>query len=337
MKMKEKRILFACPNDVNITEVFINNLEKSGYNLYFVPIIKFKYPSFKYRFKNFLLKTFLNDYSYKGKLANELRADFFNKKINDFGYKYFDYALFIRPDLYPLEKIIKNVRYVSKKSIAYQWDGLNRYPNIFKIISYFDKFYVFQKKDFFNYRKKYPNLYFTQNFYSDTLNVSTMDKTIDIFYIGSYFQNRLDKIKYLYDKLKSAHLKMKIVFYIGRGKSKKYNYKYNEMGISFIEDPINYNIINSELNSVKVLLDFCASAHEGLSLRFFEAIKFKIKIITDNPAVKEYDFYNPQNVFILGQDNILKLKDFIYSAYAPLEKNIYEKYSFKNWITELLK
>jgi hypothetical protein len=44
---------------------------------------------------------------------------------------------------------------------------------------------------------------------------------------------------------------------------------------------------------------------------FFEALKYEKKIITDNPHVKNYDFYRKENIFIIGEDSENELKNFI--------------------------
>ena len=86
----------------------------------------------------------------------------------------------------------------------------------------------------------------------------------------------------------------------------------------------------------KVLLDFKVKEHDGLSLRFFESLKYQKKIITNNKSVVEYDFYNPKNIFILHQDNVTDLKSFIFSDYDPLPIELVEKYSFSTWLYNCL-
>ena len=76
--------------------------------------------------------------------------------------------------------------------------------------------------------------------------------------------------------------------------------------------------------------------HNGLSFRFFEALKYEKKIITDNFSVKEYDFYNPNNIFILHKDNLENLETFLHSDYQKLPPELVEKYSFSSWIYDCL-
>lgn len=61
----------------------------------------------------------------------------------------------------------------------------------------------------------------------------------------------------------------------------------------------------------KTLIDFKRDEHDGLSLRFFEAMHRKI--ITDNFSVKNYDFYHPNNIFVTNYVNLEGLVDFLQS------------------------
>lgn len=58
---------------------------------------------------------------------------------------------------------------------------------------------------------------------------------------------------------------------------------------------------------------------------------YKKKLITNCAAVKEYDFYCPENIFILGIDKEDELKKFLDIPYKNVNVNI-SKYLFSGWI-----
>ena len=88
--------------------------------------------------------------------------------------------------------------------------------------------------------------------------------------------------------------------------------------------------------SSRILADFVISTHKGLSLRTFEAIGYRKKLITTNAEVKKYDFYHPSNIFIWGGETLDGLDEFIASPYQEIDPAIREKYSFGNWIRYVL-
>ena len=84
------------------------------------------------------------------------------------------------------------------------------------------------------------------------------------------------------------------------------------------------------------MLDLKLKVHNGLSLRFFEALKYEKKIITDNQDVINYNFYDAENIFILGKDSMDRLDYFLNSSYQPIDENIRKQYSFSNWLNIIL-
>ena len=58
------------------------------------------------------------------------------------------------------------------------------------------------------------------------------------------------------------------------------------------------------------------------------------KIITNKQDINKYDFYNSNNIFILGKDCIDDLKDFIISPYKDIPYEIEKKYDLEYWVDE---
>ena len=70
----------------------------------------------------------------------------------------------------------------------------------------------------------------------------------------------------------------------------------------------------------------------GLSFRFFEAMALKKKVITNNSTVKEYDFYNSENIMVVKDDLSNIERSFFDSSYQELQPEIYNKYTIQNWV-----
>ena len=63
----------------------------------------------------------------------------------------------------------------------------------------------------------------------------------------------------------------------------------------------------------------------------------KKKLVTGNTRVKDYDFYRPENIFILENNNTDGLKDFLAVPYHEVEKKIVDNYDFVNWLDRYFK
>ena len=46
------------------------------------------------------------------------------------------------------------------------------------------------------------------------------------------------------------------------------------------------------------------------------------KILTNNPSVKRYDFYNENNIYIFHEDNINEIAKFLNKPYQKLIPNL---------------
>ena len=47
---------------------------------------------------------------------------------------------------------------------------------------------------------------------------------------------------------------------------------------------------------------------------------------------KEYDFYTPENICIIDRNHPKVPNGFLESVYKEIPKNVYERYSLKNWL-----
>ena len=63
-----------------------------------------------------------------------------------------------------------------------------------------------------------------------------------------------------------------------------------------------------------------------------ESIFLKKKLITNNKNVKNFKFYNKNNIFIIGIDKWENLEEFLNKKYHDIDRKILEKYDFKNWL-----
>ena len=144
----------------------------------------------------------------------------------------------------------------------------------------------------------------------------------------------------------SVDLKYDVVF-LGRNKDRNYDIKeiQNELVknglkawikiINNEKDYMRYDTYLSYVNSSKCILDITQNGQAGLSLRFMESLFFEKKIITNNKYILDYDFYDKNNIYILGRDR-RNLLDFINTPYNQIDIKIKSNYLFEKWIKRFL-
>lgn len=206
-------------------------------------------------------------------------------------------------------------KYIKKKNpkckiIMYFWNIIEEqkvYKNLFKD-SNIDEFWTFDKNDADRYNMKYNSQFYTKN-----VKINKLIYKYDILFLGRTKSRKFNILK-LEDELTKKGLKVKFKL------------------IEKEKDYISYDDYLNILAKSKCILDYNQNGQVGLSLRPMEALFLQKKLITNNKDIKNYDFYNSNNIFILGEDNIEEIKDFIDRPYKKIDQKIIDYYDFEQWL-----
>lgn len=194
------------------------------------------------------------------------------------------------------------------KIILWFWNPVISSSQLFLNNKYIDELWTYSKQD----AKKYNMKYNTQ-FYTFNLKLKESNLKKDIIFLGT------DKGR------KNALLKLEDEFTKAGLQTDFYIIEKQEQYISYEEylDMLAYN---------RAILDFNLSENSPLTLRVMEALFFQKKLVTNNVDIINYDFYHPNNIFILGKDKLENIHDFMKLPYHNLDDNIIEYYDFNNWL-----
>ena len=75
----------------------------------------------------------------------------------------------------------------------------------------------------------------------------------------------------------------------------------------------------------RCVIEILQEHQHDMTLRPLEAMAFRKKLLTNNPAIVKYMFYNPQNIFILGKDDLSTLPTFLRTPYIYIDKDVIER------------
>lgn len=190
------------------------------------------------------------------------------------------------------------------KIILYYWNKIENLPIMDKNI---DDIYTFNLED----SQKF-NIYFNPQFYTKNIKIQdTESYTYDVTFIGCAKERKENIIK-IEDVLKNKNIKTNIKI------------------IDKKEDYIKYENYLDEIANSKAILEI-AKENAGLTLRTMESIFLNKKLITNYKNIERYDFYNSNNIFILGKDDINEIDNFLKSKYEVINLNILKKYEYENW------
>lgn len=216
--------------------------------------------------------------------------------------------------------------------VLYLWDDVARVENFEEVKDIYDKIYSFDPVD----TKKYGFL-FLPLFYTNEYTSAWQDeKKYDIY---SALSNHSDRLRIGRDISEQGIAQGRnILFFMNLG---RYDYlrklfnKKRKQPIRFVSKPIDKVENIKYMRKAKAILDIQHTTQVGLTIRTLEALACEIKLITTNSSIKEYDFYNPNNILVIDRNNPIVDWRFIDEPYVKLEQNIYNKYSLKTW-TEVI-
>lgn len=144
----------------------------------------------------------------------------------------------------------------------------------------------------------------------------------DIVFLG-LLKGRGDQLDQLYKSFIEANIKP--MFYVV---GKEATYKTMELQ----QKQLNYREYLHLISKSKAILDICNPGQDGLTMRMMESLFFRKKLITNNQHVIHYDFYRPENIFVLDNENIDDLKEFMNTDYMDISRVIIDAYDMSSWV-----
>ena len=146
-------------------------------------------------------------------------------------------------------------------------------------------------------------------------------------------KNRLEKLNLLLNSFKENNISYKCR--ILKEKHKKYNVTEELKSIIFMDKPIMYEEMIKEMQKSNCIIEILQEGQSGFTLRVQESLFYDKKLITNNQSIKNYDFYNSNNIFIIN-NNYDKIKEFLKKPYTKIDNKIKEKYTYRAWLMSLL-
>jgi len=226
------------------------------------------------------------------------------------------------------------------KFVLYQWDSQTNFPYIKNVQKFFDKCYSFDRRDI----KETPILKFLPLFYSRTYEEIGVKGNegfkYDFCFIGTAHPKKYKFINMMSEQLKTVYPNQFIYFFFPSPIVYFYRKVMNEelRGAKYNEFhyvPLQGKEMNDVYENSRCVLDSAQAGQLGLTIRVLEALGAKKKLITTNEDIVNYDFYCPDNIYVyrgkIDLDNV-----FFKEEYKEVKKEIYEKYSLKNWLKEIV-
>ena len=324
--MNQKICLISFDN-WNYDKHIVDKLNQKGLEAFHIKIGGFKHKNFASRISNTFSKIFL------GKNPKiQKRQEYIIETLTKKGFQ--DQILVINPEVIDLECHLE-IKKMTKKYMTYLYDSVDRCPVNHLLDGIFDEIYSFDQDDVKKYGFKKINNYN----YIDKQPIANKNAIKNqVLYIAS-FDNRLTTVY----NLKNIFTKIGVSFrFIIVGKKtilfKLKNYFSKKLdNIELKRKIINQNDLKILYNETEVILDLVRENQTGLSFRVFEAMAFQKKIITTNKSITSYDFYNPNNILVIDNEDLEINNTFFQTNYQTIPDEIYNLYTLDSWVETVFK
>lgn len=250
----------------------------------------------------------------------------------------YDYFLVIKGEAIPIT-FIEKVRKLNPNIIiiGYNFDSIEEHPYFKKLMPYFDRVSTFDKADAENLEIDFKPLFCIDDYYQTSKNINP---SLDLVFIGSTHTDRAvvgRKIKTIVDKL---NLKCFFHYYAHSRWSFILRKYFDAHYCNFrLKDVAFRSFSHKEMieyyQNTKAVLDINKPYQNGLTMRTFEVLVLGRKLITTNANIKDYPFYNEQNILIIDRENPHLNKEFLRTPFVPIDEKIRYEMSLDVWLKNL--
>lgn len=328
MAIKGKNILFIAPRVFGISDRIEQRLGELGAKVAFYD----ERPN-----NNFLTKALIRlNRNIIGWRLNK----YYEKIIEETKHRKFDYIIFVKGEAISLNlfKRLKKL-HPESKTILYLWDSIALNHNVKHLLPHFDVIYSFDRRDCPKYGLQHLPLFYYDEYSNIEEDTSNADFTL--FFVGTTHTDRYRIVKTFTEQLEKKGRKVfSYFFFQGRIMFWKYLIE-NKESRDIDRKTVHFTSVKEkELMDLyrrsKIVLDINHPKQTGLTMRTFETLGARRKLITTNPDVVNYDFYNPANILVIDRYAPQIPDEFLDSPLEVVPEEIYEKYSLTNWLNRLL-
>ena len=319
-----KNLLFIGPKFFDYHEIITNGLKEKGYTVTYFD----DRPSTSTFMKAIIRK--------KKSLVKSQIKKYFEKILESCKEKKYDVVFVLIGESLYSDMIVQMRQVLPKaKFIFYDWDAIENFPSREEFSRHFDYCYTFDNNDV----EKYKWFKFLPLFYTESVDNYIEDKR-DALFIGTIKKGKFKFVKVMEIALNEHGFNSYFYYYI-QSKAVFYYSKFfnGDMRRAKISD-FSFKRVSKEetyqlMKESKYIVDVPMKNQNGLTIRTFEALGFNKKLITTNKNVANYDFYDPQNIYIYDGHFDFE-SDFFTKPYKMLDKSIKEKYSLSSFLNTLL-
>jgi len=246
----------------------------------------------------------------------------------------FDYLFVNRGEVIPdffLEEFRKLQQHC--EFIFYTWDSFANHDHPTTILKYFDRKFTFDPEDSLKFNINFRPLFYLDDFKA----LTSLPIKYDILFLGTAHSDRYRVSVEISNWALKNNLSAFCYYYMHGRLVYLYKKLFDKTFKQFDYGKLSFRSLNiSEIIKLykesKVVLDINHPNQKGLTMRTFEAIAAKKKLITTNSEIKKFPFYNANNIYIIDRNNIVLDKTFFETNHIEIDNQSYDRLSIEGWL-----
>jgi len=265
---------------------------------------------------------------------------YYNQIIEKINLKKYQYLFLIKGEVIP-EFFLKYFKKNNPNCITifYTWDSFLNNKNSFDIIKYFDQKFTFDPDDAIRYGLKFRPLFYLDIF-NEVTNTLNSEIIYDAIFLGTAHSDRYLISNKIFNWCQKNGLRTFYYYYLQSRLVFLYKKIFDPSFKVFQYKKLSFKSLNLVdivhlYNKSNVIIDINHPNQKGLTMRTFESIGAKKKIVTTNSDIKRYSFYNPDNIYIINRDEPILTFSFFEKPYIPLSSDLMYKCSIDGWINSI--
>jgi hypothetical protein len=218
--------------------------------------------------------------------------------------------------------------------ISYQWDSLERFPELVQRQTLFDRVLTFDQAD----HAHYDNFLLRPTFYRPEIVTAACAATdvpmVDFCFVGWLHHDRLQQVEALRAQIRDLGLSS--FFYLFTGMRTALQLKLARRGEDVHWRALPFERYAEQIARCRVIIDLPHPRQTGLTMRALEAVGTGKKMITTAGDVTLYDFYSPEQFSIIDPAAPRIDPAFLAAPVTPLPQKIAASYGLRAWALDII-
>lgn len=252
--------------------------------------------------------------------------------------KIFDEILIVKGEGFsPAALHVLFARFPEARTTFYMWDSFRNARGSRERMACFERSFSFDPVD----AGMTPGLKLRPLFFVPSYtNVSQTSTSLDLLFVGTVHTDRYRVLSRLAKNLPAGvnhyfflYFPARFIYRVRRWISPQL---WGSQPSEFSFKPLSHAENSALYVRARAIVDIERAVQTGLTMRTFEVLAARKKLITTNRSIKNSDLFDPANVLIIDRINPRVPLEFLQTPFCPVDSAVLARYSLDFWLDEVV-